>query len=148
MADATDRLRVYVDADVLLASCASPSSHSTGQVVLSLSEITLIDAVTSELALEECRRNLETKLPDVAETFELLVKRSLGVVPAPSKETVRRHAGRADWKDVPHLACALKHDCAYLVTYNTKDYTPGHSDVQVVRPGEFVRRVRGQLTGL
>ena len=148
MADATDRLRVYVDADVLLASCASPSSHSAGQVVLSLSEITLLDAVTSELALEECRRNLERKLPDAAETFELLVKRSLEIVPAPSKEVVRRHAGRADWKDVPHLACALEHGCAYLVTYNTSDYTPGHPDVQIVRPGELVRRVREWLTGL
>lgn len=148
MADATDRLRVYIDADVLLASCASPASHSAGQVVLSLSEITLIDAVTSELALEECRRNFEETLSDAMETFELLVKRSLDVVPAPSKETVRRHAGRADWKDVPHLACALEHGCAYLVTYNTKDYAPGHPDAQVVRPGELVRRVRERLTGL
>jgi predicted nucleic acid-binding protein len=148
VADATDRLRVYVDADVLLASCASPSSHSAGQVVLSLSESTLLDAVTSELALEECRRSLERKLPDATETFEFLVRRSLDVVPAPSKETVRRHAGRADWKDVPHLACALKHGCACLVTYNTSDYTPGHPDVQIVWPGELVRRVRERLTGL
>lgn len=148
MADAGHRLRIYVDADVLLASCASPSAHSAGQVVLRLSEITLIDAVTSELALEECRRNLAEKLPDAMEAFELLRKRALDVMPAPSTDTVRRHAGRADWKDVPHLACALEHSCTYLVTYNTKDYAPGHPDVQVVRPGELVRRVRERLTGL
>jgi len=133
---------------VLLASCASPSSHSAGQVVLSLSESTLLDAVTSELALEECRRNLERKLPGATETFEFLVRRSLDAVPAPSKETVRRHAGRADWRNVPHLACALKHGCACLMTYNTKEYAPGHPDVQIVRPVELVRRVREQLTGL
>lgn len=148
MADTSDRLRVYVDADVLLASAASPSSHSAGQVVLSLSEITLLDGITSELAVEECRRNLEEKLPAATETFELLVKRSLEVVSAPSQEVVRRHAGLADWKDVPHLACALEHNCAYLVTYNTGDFEPGHPDVQVVRPGELVRRVRERLTRL
>jgi hypothetical protein len=37
----SERLRVYMDADVLLASAASLAEHSAGQVVLSLSEITL-----------------------------------------------------------------------------------------------------------
>lgn len=148
MPDAANPLRIYVNADVLLASAASPTSHSAGQVVLSLSEITLIDGMTSELAVEECRRNLEEKLPEAANTFELLVKRSLEVVIAPSKETVRQHAGRADWKDVPHLACALEHGCTHLVTYNTGDFELGHPDVPVVQPGELVRRVRERLTGL
>lgn len=148
MPDASVRLRVYVDADVLLASAASPTEHSAGQVVLSLSEVTLIDAITSQLAIEECERNVTAKLPNAVSTFRLLVERSMEVVPAPSKETVRRHAGRADWKDVPHLASALDCGCTYLVTYNTGDYEPGHPDVQVIRPGTLVRRVRERLTRL
>ncbi|NBC18430.1 MAG: PIN domain-containing protein [Bacteroidetes bacterium] len=148
MPDAADRLRVYVDADVLLASAASPTAHSAGQVVLSLSEITLIHALTSALAVEECERNLIARLPEAVPAFRRLVRRALDVVPAPSKASVRRQAGRADWKDVPHLACALDQACPYLVTYNVSDYEPGHPDVQVVRPGVLVRRVRGQLARL
>lgn len=148
MPDAAERLRVYVDADVLLASAASPTAHSAGQVVLSLSEITLIHAITSALAVEECERNLVARIPEAIPTFRRLVRRALEVAPAPSQRSVRRQAGRADWKDVPHLACALDHGCPYLVTYNLSDYEPGHPDVQAVRPGALVRRVRGQLARL
>jgi hypothetical protein len=148
MPNASSRLRVYVDADVLIASAASPSEHSAGQVVLSLSEVTLIDAITSELAIEECRRNLSAKMPDAVPTFELLVTRSIDVVPAPSKSSVRRHTGRAEWKDLPHLVAALEHDCTHLVSYNTRDYEPGHPEVQVLTPGAFVRHIRERLSRL
>lgn len=144
----SDRLRVYVDADVLLAGAASPADHSASQVVLSLSEITLIDAITSQLAVKECIRNLEAKVPDAVSTFELLAERALEIVPAPSKQSVRQLAGRADWKDVPHLACAVGRGCTHLVTYNTSDYTPGHPAVEVLRPGVLVRRVRDRLAHL
>lgn len=143
-----DRLRIYVDADVLLAGPASPADHSASQVILSLSEITLIDAITSELAVEECIRNLEAKVPDAVSTFDLLAERALKIVPAPSPESVRRLAGRADWKDVPHLACAVGQGCTYLVTYNTSDYAPGHPDVEALRLGVLVRRIRDRLATL
>lgn len=148
MPDASDQLRVYIDADVLLASAASPSEHSAGQVVLGLSEITLIDAITSELAVEECERNLKAKLPDAISTFQVLVQRSVQVVPAPPKEIVHQHAGRADWKDVPHLACALEHGCTFLVSFSTDDYKPGHPELQVITPGALVREVRERLSRL
>jgi len=142
------RLRVYVDADVLLAGAASPATHSASQVVLSLSEITLIDAATSELAVDECMRNLEAKVPEAVSTFRLLAERALDIVPAPSVDRVRRLAGYADWKDVPHLTAALEHGCSFLITYNTSDYQPGHPDVEVLRPGVLVQRVRDRLAGL
>jgi predicted nucleic acid-binding protein len=144
----SSRLRVYVDADVLLSGAASPAAHSASQVVLSLSEITLIDALTSELAVDECIRNLEAKVPEAVSTFELLIERALDIVPAPSEKSVRALAGQADWKDVPHLACAVRERCSYLATFNTSDYTPGHPDVEVLRPGPLVRRVRDRLAGL
>ena len=39
-----DRPRVFVDADVLLAACASPSEHGASLVILRMAEITLLDA--------------------------------------------------------------------------------------------------------
>jgi hypothetical protein len=35
-----------------------------------------------------------------------------------------------------------------LTTYNLDDYKPGHPDLEVVRPGALVRRVREQLATL
>ena len=126
MPESANRPRVYVDADVLFASAASPSPHSAGQVLLTLSEITLseitlIDGLTSALAVEECRRNLNQKLPDALQTFDLLLQRTLSVVPAPSESEVYRMAERADWKDVPHLVTAVQQKYRFLVTYNTAD---------------------------
>jgi hypothetical protein len=43
---------------------------------------------------------------------------------------------------------ALQEGCRYLTTYNVEDYEPGHSEVQVVRPGRLVRRAREELSSL
>lgn len=141
-------LRVYVDADVLFAGAASPSEQSASQVVLALSEITLIDAVAADPCLEECRRNVEAKLPDAIELFDQLVARCVTVVPTPPPRSVRAHAGRADWKDLPHLVAALEASCPVLTTFNTSDYMPGHPSIDVLRPGALVRRIRRRLSAM
>ena len=141
-------LRVYFDADVIFAGAASPSDHSASQVLLALSESTLIEGVTSALAVDECRRNLEAKLPAATGDFDHVVDRSLRVAAAPSRDALRPHSGRADWKDLPHLVAAFEQDCSYLTTYNVGDYEPGHPEVDVLRPGALVRRIRAQLASL
>lgn len=141
-------LRVYFDADVLFAGATSPSDYSASQVLLTLSEITLIEGVTSEVAIEECQRNLEAKLSAATADFERLVGRALSIVEAPNREALLPHVGRADWKDLSHLVAARQQDCPYLTTYNIRDYEPGHPDVEVLRPGVLVRRVREQLSSL
>lgn len=143
-----DRLRIYVDADVLFTGASSPSRHSGSQVLLTLSEITLVEGLTSEMAVEECRRNLRAKLPGAIGDFEHLVDRALTVRKPPSREALNPHEGRADWKDLSHLVSALEANCQYLTTYNVEDYEPGHPGVQVVRPGALVRRVRETLSSL
>lgn len=143
-----DPLRVYVDADVLFAGASSPSEHSASQVLLTLSEITLIDGITSELAVEECRRNLQAKLPGATSDFARLVERAVAVHPSPDRDALRPHIGRADWKDLSHLVVALQEGCRYLTTYNVEDYEPGHSEIQVVRPGRLVHRAREELSSL
>ena len=143
-----DHLRIYVDGDVLFAGASSPSQHSGSQVLLTLSEITLVDGITSEIAVEECRRNLRAKLPGAIGDFERLVGRALKVRESPGREALNPHEGRADWKDLSHLVSALEANCRYLTTYNVEDYEPGHPGVQVVRPGALVRRVREKLSSL
>jgi predicted nucleic acid-binding protein len=140
--------RVFVDANVLFAGAAAPTEHGASLVILRMAEITLIDAITSEQVITEVERNLTTKLPQALSRFRLLVDRCLQVVPDPSSEDLAKHAGSADPKDLPILIVALRESCSWLVTFNVRHFEPGHPDVKVLRPGEFVLRVRDLLTRL
>lgn len=140
--------RVFVDADVIFAGAAAPSEQGASLVVLRLAEITLIDAVTSQQAIVEAERNLDAKLPAVLPAFRLIVSRCLQVVPDPAAADLESCHGLADPKDLPLLAAALRERCAYLVTFNVRHYRPGHPDLVVLRPGDFILRVRDRLASL
>lgn len=140
--------RVFIDADVLFAGAASPSEHGASLLILRLSEITLIDALTSEQVTIEAARNLTTKLPQALPVFHHLVSRCLKVCPDPAPGDLLPYKGLADPKDLPILIAAKRENCPWLVTFNMRHYVPGHSDVEVLKPGDFILRVRDQLTHL
>lgn len=138
--------RVFVDADVLFAGAAAPSVHGASLVVLRMAEITLIEAVASEQVIAEAERNLALKMPGTLPAFRLIVARSLRVVPDPEPADLAPYNGLADPKDVPILAGAVRAGCPWLVTFNLRHYQPGHPDVTVLRPGEYLLRVRDLLS--
>ena len=139
---------VFVDADVLFAGAASPSEHGASLLILRLGELTLIRTVTSEQVITEAERNLAAKIPGALPMFRLLVQRALIIIPNPTPEEVAAHAGLADPKDLPILVAALRAQCPWLVTFNVRHYRPGHPDVRVTRPGEFIRQIREVLAHL
>jgi len=139
---------LFVDADVVFAGAASPSEHSASLMILTLSEVTLIRALVSEQVVTEAERNLEAKIPKALPVFRHLVSRCLTVVPDPEFEELSSYQGLADPKDLPILVAAVREKCAWLVSFNISDYQPGHPDVTVLRPGEFISRIREQLTKL
>jgi hypothetical protein len=144
------KLRIFVDADALFAGSASPSDYGASFVLLRMAEITLIDALSSRQVITEVERNLQVKLPSALPAFRLLVQRCLEVVPDPDDEVVHGHEGRADSKDLPILVAALREGCPWLITFNVRDYEPGHPDITVLTPGEFLSEVRyllGELGG-
>lgn len=140
--------RVFVDADVLFAGAASANEHSASLLILRLSEITLIEAVASQQVITEVERNLEAKLPAALPAFRLLASRCLQVLPDPRREELATHQGRADPKDLPILAAALKAGCPWLVTFNVRHFQPGHPDLVTITPGEFILRLRFLLAEL
>ena len=149
-----DRLRAYIDADVLLAGATTDRNRSASLVVLAASDITLIDLVASQVVLDECTRNLErlvanaSQLQALEDTLNDLVERSIDIVDPPRLKVETEFKALADDKDATHLAAAVEHRCPFLVTYNVRDYQPGHEDVTVVEPGTLVRRMRERLRGL
>ena len=142
------RPRLFVDADVLFAGSASPSQHGASLLVLRMAEITLVEALTSEQVMAEAERNLADKLPQAVPAFRLLASRCLRVVPDPSPADLPPHRGQADPEDLPILVAALREGCPWLVTFNVRHFQPGHPDVTVLRPGEFLLRVRDRLARL
>ncbi|MBC8509554.1 MAG: PIN domain-containing protein [Chloroflexi bacterium] len=140
--------QVFIDADVLFAGAASPTEHGASLLILRLAEITLIDTLTSEQVITEAQRNLNAKLPHTLPAFNHLVSRCLKVLPNPNPEELLTHQGIANPKDLPILVAALREGCPWLVTFNIRHFQPGHPDVGVLRPGEFVLKVRDQLARL
>lgn len=113
-----------------------------------MAEITLIEALTSRQVVQECERNLKAKLPAALPPFRLLVERCLQVVGDPSGEELAAHASKAHPKDLPILVAALREGCPWLVTFNLRHYRPGDPRVTVLRPGDFLLRVRDLLARL
>lgn len=142
------RPRVLVDADALLAASASPSEHGASLVILRMAEITLIDAYAPQQVLTEVRRNLENKLPEALPAMQMIVSRCLTIMPDATAFEIAPYLGLAHEKDLPILVAALKTQCAWLVTFNGKHFRPGHSDVAVVTPAEFLMQVRDVLAHL
>lgn len=142
------RPRVFIDADVLFAGSASGSEQGASLVILRMAEITLIEALTSEQAMAEVERNLGQKIPQALPNFYYLGSRCLQIVPDPEKEELIPHSERADAKDLPILAAAQRENCPWLVSFNIRHFQPGLSGVNVLRPGDFLSRIRDQLTRL
>jgi predicted nucleic acid-binding protein len=117
-------------------------------VILRLAEITLIKAYVSEQVVMESTRNLEAKFPGALPAFHHLVSRCLTVVQDPTPSQLEGYEDLADPKDLPILVAALAAGCSWLVSFNQRHYQPGHADVTVVNPGEFILRIRDQLAQL
>jgi len=137
---------IFVDTDVLIAGAASPSEHSASMLILSLAEITLIKAYISEQVVAEAERNLGAKFPEALPGVRHLIHRCLDIIPDPDKMDLVKFHGLADPRDLPILAAAAQTKCQWLVTFNTRHFKPGHPEIVVVTPGEFIRRLRDRLT--
>lgn len=142
------RPRVFVDSDVLFAGAAGPGEHGASLVVLRMAEITLIEALVSQQVVTEAERNLREKMPTALPAFQLLVHKCLRIVADPELSDLKTLAGKADPKDLPILCAAVRESCPWLVTFNVRHFRPVHLSVAVLRPGEFVLRVRDQLAHL
>ena len=145
---ATRKPRVFLDADVIFAGAAAPSEHGASLVLLRMAEITLIEAITSQQAVVEAERNLAAKLPAALPAFRLIVSRCLHVVPDPPPFDLQCFGDAADREDLPTLIAAVQAECPWLVTFNLRHFQPGHPAVMVLRPGDFLLRVRDLLAQL
>jgi len=137
--------RIFIDADVLIAGSVSVAGDS--HIILHLSDLTIIECIISQQVKIEAERNLREKMPQALPAFGLLVGSAVKLVDDPDENQLVSLQGQAHVEDLPLLA-ALLHRCHYLVTFNVKHYHPEGKKIIILRPGEFLHRLRQQLMGL
>lgn len=108
-------MRVFLDANVLFS--ASQAGSNFARLIAWLVEQDT--AVTSDLAVEEARRNLALKRPHWLSAFELLLA---DVEMGPSSQFALP-VTLAD-KDMPLLCAAIRSRCDHFVTGDRRDF--GH----------------------
>lgn len=139
-------LRVFFDADALLAGSASTTGAS--HLLLHLSDLGLIRGLTSEQGREEARRNLGRKVPAALPEFDALIRQALEIVPDPNRDEMEPFQGMAHPKDLPILAAAVLAKARWLVTFNTRHYYRTPPGTQVIEPGEAIQAIRKALVKL
>lgn len=138
---------IFFDADVLIAGSASSTGASF--LLLQLCELDLLQGLTSEQVVDECRRNLQARLPAAVTFFEELVEQTLTVYSNPADEDLTRYRSMADEKDLPILSAAVLHGADYLFTFNTRHFFPDASvDLTICKPGELLQSIRQLLNRL
>lgn len=142
---ASRRLRIYVDADALIAGAAG-APFGAAHVLLVGENFIPIELICAETAILEATRNVEEKLPEALPALEDIIEYSIQRVDDPAPQVEERFCNFADPKDAIHLAAATVYDCKYLTTYNGVDYEPGHPAVEVVEPGVLVKKLREVIT--
>lgn len=108
-------MRVFLDANVIFS--ASNKGSNVERLVALIIERGA--AITSDLALEEARRNILAKRPDWAESFKTIPLRIEQV----SSVSFPLGVPLAE-KDVPLLCSAIHGKCDYFVTGDKRDF--GH----------------------
>jgi predicted nucleic acid-binding protein len=142
-----DRLRVFFDADVLIAGAASGTGAS--HLLLRLSELGLVQGVTCSQAVREAERNLREKLPAALPVFRaILAAAEITVIPDVRADSLARLQGLAHQDDLPILAAALEGKSDYLTTFNVRHYQVSGGEIRVARPGEVVARLRRVLADM
>lgn len=124
-------LRVFLDANVLF-SASNLGSHIARLISL------LTDtgqAVTSDFAFEEARRNVTLKRPAWGEALTALIKQ-VELVPSIQFDLSIDLAT----KDQPILCTAIRSRCQYLVTGDRRDF--GHLYEQTVEGVTIITLVR------
>lgn len=143
-----DSLQIFIDADVLFAAANAAAETSASLVLLKASQYTLLNAITSDLVIEETQRNVLKKFPKSIPALHQLVTNSITVIPTPALQRLINLKGLADPKDIPILAAAVASQCRYLVTFNIRHFQPGHPDVNVVQPGTLLKEIRKTIATL
>lgn len=142
---ASERWRVFLDANALIAGTASQTGASAA--ILDLGEADELTVVVSQQVLMEADRTLVDKFPQSVVRYRSFIKNLAPNLaddpPPPAVEDAARVIHR---NDAPILAAAKHASVDYLVTLNTRHFmTPrvrAFFPSPIVTPAEFLAAFR------
>jgi predicted nucleic acid-binding protein len=152
-----NRIRLFLDSNVLTGAIVS--SWGLDKAVLSLCAARLCRLVLADVVRDEVEENLlihadrlaSSEADRLIASYRKLIRLTdPEIVPYPSQALVRssrhliRHAG-----DVPILLSAIASKPDWLLTHNTRHFTPAvakRSGVRIAAPAEFFRILSSLLT--
>lgn len=141
----TDRWRVFLDTNVLIAGLLSRTGASAA--VLDLGEAEEILIVVSRQVLVEADRTFLAKFPHLIDRYRLFIRNLAPLlVEDPTPRNVQAAAQVIELDDAPILAAAKDAAVDYLVTLNTRHFaTPtvrAFFPAPIVTPAEFLAAFR------
>ncbi|CUS03723.2 conserved protein of unknown function [Candidatus Promineifilum breve] len=140
--------RLFFDANVIIAG--SMSRGGASRALMMLAEAGMFRMVVSRQVLDEVERNLRNKLPQALPLMtELLGHIAPEIVDDPAEEAFERWLAHIEAKDAPILEAAIRAGVNYLVTLNSRDFTPqvaSLSSLSIVSPSEMIERLRAIVT--
>lgn len=144
---ASRRLRVMLDASVIIAGILSPEGGSGA--ILEACRLELVDLYLSEGIIKEASSKFQRKFPDLFNLFLEVIK-SLHpiVIPNPTKTEISRFISIIESGDVLILVAGAKAPIDFLITLDNKDFVTEKVKravvFDIVTPGEFLTEFQGE----
>jgi len=152
----SDRIRLFLDSNVLTAGIVS--AWGLDKAILSLCAARICRLVLAEAVREEVEENLLTRLAGVESGDAGKILDNYAHLIAPMKPEIVPHPDSAEVKaarhlirheaDVPVLLSAIASRPDWVLTHNTKHFTPAvarRSGLRIATPVEFFREISKSL---
>jgi predicted nucleic acid-binding protein len=143
--------KVFLDASVLVAACASKRGASA--FIFGCCRREKLHGFISMDVIGESRKNVNLKLGENSKNRLkfYLKKAKLVLVDDPSMEMVFKCEEVINVKDAPILAAAIISGARYLITLDKKDFLKEEvfkfvKPMQILTPGEFISKFRKELS--
>lgn len=138
--------RIFLDSSVLFSAAYSHRGKSRDLILMAIREEIIL--VTSEIVIEETRRNLSEFAPETLIFLEYAIENIPFEYVEPTKREVLSAAKQVVMKDAPIAGAAKKAKVDLLVTLDKK-HLLGKPELaefigaEIVRPSEAVAYIRG-----
>ena len=138
----SQRIKVFIDTNVLIAGVASVTGASAA--VLDLCEAEILQMVVSRQVLVEADCNFSAKLLNLIIQFRRFIQNlAILMVEDPPAKAVERASSLVDRKDAAILAAAMESEVDYLITLDKKHLlkqeVQHNIPIKVCTPAEFLR---------
>lgn len=138
-------MRAFLDTSVLFAAAYSETGAS--REIIRQAIRGTVGLVTSPLVLEEARRNLQAKAPEVLSDLERLYEAVGFEIVRPTVRDIKVATRYVVPKDAPIVAAAKRAQVDYLVSLDQR-HLVGQSDIaqrsglKIVLPDELLEKIR------